>query len=94
VRLAPSGAALAWAFCWRHDDQEAVWWRPGRGVPSGAVERPQEGDVDEDLVEREVAIACLSEVWSQLGFEHFREGVYVLDLDLHLDESLEQLAQR
>jgi hypothetical protein len=52
----------------------------------------QDADVEEDPVEREVAIACLSEVWSQLGFEHFRDGVHVLDLNLvTLDERLEEL---
>jgi hypothetical protein len=56
---------------------------------------PQEGDVDEDPVEREVAIACLSEVWTQLGFEHFRDGIHVLDLNLvTLDERLEELRKR
>jgi hypothetical protein len=56
---------------------------------------PQEGDVDQDLVEREVAIACLSKVWSQLGLEHFRDGVHILDLNLvTLDERLEELRKR
>ncbi len=59
------------------------------------LNEPPEGDVDEDPVEREVAIACLSEVWSQLGFEHFRDGVHVLDLNLvTLDERLEELRKR
>jgi hypothetical protein len=34
-------------------------------------------------------------VWSQLGFEHFRDGVYVLDLGtITLDEAVEQLRER
>ena len=56
---------------------------------------PQDADGDEDPVEREVAVAVLSEVWTQLGVEHFRDGVHVLDLNLvTLDESLQQLRER
>lgn len=58
---------------------------------------PQDADIDVDAdpVEREVAVAVLSEVWTQLGFEHFRDGVHVLDLNLvTLDERLEWLRKR
>lgn len=45
--------------------------------------------------EDHVARAKLSEVWAQLGFEHFSDGVHVLDLNLAtLDESLEQLQKK
>lgn len=53
------------------------------------------GQADEDPVQRQVAEAALSEVWSQLGFEHFRDGVHVLDLALvTLDEAIERLRER
>lgn len=42
--------------------------------------------------ERQQAIASLGRTWAQLGFEHFRDGVYVLDLNLVvLDQSLQRL---
>jgi len=48
-----------------------------------------------DPVERALAIATLGEVWAQLGFEHFRHGVHLLDLNLvTLDDCLAQLRQR
>lgn len=38
------------------------------------------------------AVAALRQVWASLGFEHFRDGVHVLDLSLvTLDERLGQL---
>ena len=41
---------------------------------------------------REHAIQALERVWAQLGFEHFRDGVHVLDLNLvTLDENLARL---
>ena len=44
---------------------------------------------------REQAIAALGKVWARLGFEHFRDGVHVLDLSLvTLDESLGRLHKR
>ena len=44
---------------------------------------------------REQAIEALSRAWAQLGFEHFRDGVHVLDLSLvTLDESLRRLHKR
>ncbi len=58
------------------------------------------GDADreeepEEAAERAVAMATLSEVWGQLGFEHFRRGVHVLDLNrVTLDESLERLRKQ
>jgi len=48
----------------------------------------------EDPVRRQAAVATLSEVWSRLGFEHFRDGVHVLDLNLvTVSESLQRLAK-
>ncbi|MPY81173.1 MAG: hypothetical protein GEV04_22665 [Actinophytocola sp.] len=48
----------------------------------------------QDAVERGLAIATLDQVWAQLGFEHFRHGVHVLDLNLvTLDKCLAQLRQ-
>jgi hypothetical protein len=45
------------------------------------------GDADWDK-----AVAALQKVWARLGFEHFRDGVHVLDLSLvTLDENLGQL---
>lgn len=44
---------------------------------------------------REQAIAALGKVWARLGFEHFKDGVHVLDLSLvTLDESLGRLHKR
>jgi len=44
---------------------------------------------------REQAIKALSRAWAQLGFEHFKNGVHVLDLSLvTLDESLGRLHKR
>ncbi len=41
---------------------------------------------------REQAIQALGRVWARLGFEHFRDGVHVLDLSLvSIDENLGQL---
>lgn len=41
---------------------------------------------------RERAIQALGRVWAQLGFEHFRDGVHVLDLSLvTIDENLSRL---
>jgi hypothetical protein len=52
-------------------------------------------DGEDDPVERGVATATLGEVWGQLGFDHFRDGVHVLDLNLvTLDESLERLRKQ
>jgi hypothetical protein len=56
------------------------------------------GETDEDELSearRERAIAKLGKVWAQLGFEHFRDGVHVLDLNLvTLEERLEQLHEK
>ena len=49
---------------------------------------------DDELPEAENqrARAVLGRVWGQLGFEHFRGGVYVIDLNLiTLDENLQHL---
>ena len=45
-----------------------------------------------DPAERQKAVAALDRVWAGLGFEHFRNGIHVLDLNLAtLDENLAQL---
>ena len=53
------------------------------------------GEPDEEepsQAAREQAIQALGRVWAQLGFEHFRDGVHVLDLSLvSLDENLGRL---
>ncbi|MCE7011806.1 hypothetical protein LWC34_54680 [Kibdelosporangium philippinense] len=50
---------------------------------------------DLDDAVRRAATARLSEVWAQLGFEHYRNGVHVLDLALvTLDEALKELRAR
>ncbi len=44
-----------------------------------------------DPAERQKAVAALDRVWAKLGFEHFRNGIHVLDLNLTtLDENLAQ----
>jgi len=56
---------------------------------------PDNDQTDEDPIQRQVAVATLSDVWSQLGFEHFRDGVHVLDLALvTLNEAIERLRER
>jgi hypothetical protein len=53
---------------------------------------PDNDQTDEDPIQRQVAVATLSEVWSQLGFKHFRDGVHVLDLALViLNEAIEHI---
>jgi hypothetical protein len=45
-----------------------------------------------DPAERQKAVAALDRVWASLGFEHFRNGIHVLDLNLTaLDGNLSQL---
>lgn len=49
----------------------------------------------EDPTQWQAAVATLSSVWSQLGFEHFRNGVHVLDLALvTLDNAIVRLQRR
>ena len=60
-------------------------------APTG---EPADGEPDSPAA-REHAIEALSRAWAQLGFEHFRDGVHVLDLSLvTLDESLGRLHKR
>ncbi len=48
------------------------------------------GELDDS--ERQRAITALGRVWAKLGFEHLRDGVHVLDLNLvTLDEHIERL---
>ncbi len=58
------------------------------------IDEPADGEPDSPAA-REHAIEALSRAWAQLGFEHFRDGVHVLDLSLvTLDESLGRLHKR
>jgi hypothetical protein len=51
-----------------------------------------EQDDEQDPATREQAVEALGRVWAQLGFEHFRDGVHVLDLNLiTFEESLDRL---
>jgi hypothetical protein len=44
--------------------------------------------------ERQKAVAALDRAWARLGFEHFRSGIHVLDLNLTtLDGNLAQLSK-
>lgn len=55
------------------------------------LDRPE----DEDAATWHGAVESLSSVWSQLGFEHFRNGVHVLDLALvTLDEAIDRLQRQ
>lgn len=55
------------------------------------IDEPADREPDSPAA-REQAIEALSRAWAQLGFEHFRDGVHVLDLSLvTLDESLGRL---
>lgn len=54
-----------------------------------------EGGDTADTASNQASRAKLSEVWSQLGFAPFRDGVHVLDLALAtLDDSIERLRDR
>ena len=60
-------------------------------APTG---EPADGEPDSHAP-REQAIEALTRAWAQLGFDHFRDGVHVLDLSLvTLDESLGRLHKR
>lgn len=51
-------------------------------------------DSPEDRERHQEAVATLGHVWERLGFEHFSDGVYVLDLNLlTLNEELTRLAR-
>lgn len=48
-----------------------------------------------DRIRRKAAADRIAKVWMQLGFEPFRDGVYVLDLGLvTLDDCVERLRER
>lgn len=58
------------------------------------IDEPDADETD-DPVARAHAITTLSRVWTEVGFEHYRHGVHVLDLRLvTLDEHLERLRKR
>jgi GNAT superfamily N-acetyltransferase len=55
------------------------------------IDEPADGEPDSPAA-REQAIEALGRACAQLGFEHFKDGVHVLDLSLvTLDESLGRL---
>ncbi|KOX15222.1 hypothetical protein ADK67_41925 [Saccharothrix sp. NRRL B-16348] len=49
-----------------------------------AERRTAKGKVVDEIsaAERDLAVAKLGRLWSQLGFEHFKDEVWVLDLGL------------
>lgn len=56
-------------------------------LTSGHPDTGQDGPA-----KRQKAVAALDRAWARLGFEHFRNGIHVLDLNLTtLDETLAQL---
>lgn len=56
---------------------------------------PLDWDENGDPDRWDTAVAALSTVWSRLGFQHFRNGVHVLDLALvTLDEAIARLQHR
>ena len=60
--------------------------------PAPLNEPTQAGTDDRGDAEWDKAVVALQQAWSRLGFEHFRDGVHVLDLSLvTLDEKLGQL---
>ena len=60
--------------------------------PAPLKELTETGPDDQGDADRDEAVAALQQVWARLGFEHFRDGVHVLDLSLvTLDEKLGQL---
>jgi hypothetical protein len=55
---------------------------------------PDNDQTDENPIQRQVAVATFSEVWSPLSFKHLRERP-VLDLALvTLNEAIEHLQER
>jgi GNAT superfamily N-acetyltransferase len=60
--------------------------------PAPLNERTEAGPDHQSDADWDKAVAALWQVWAKLGFEHFRDGVHVLDLSLvTLDEKLGQL---
>lgn len=59
------------------------------------IDEPASGHPDTrqgDPAERQDAVAALGRAWGRLGFEHFRNGIHVLDLNLTtLDDNLAEL---
>ena len=56
------------------------------------LNEPTDTGTDDQGGEWEKAVTALQRVWASLGFEHFRNGIHVLDLSLvTLDEKLRQL---
>jgi hypothetical protein len=56
------------------------------------MREPDAGEWDDASWDQ--AVAALQQTWGRLGFEHFRDGVFVLDLGLTtIDDRLAQLAR-
>src|SRR5258708_3796994 len=65
---------------------------PALPHPAPLNELTEAGPGDQGGADWDEAVAALQKVWARLGFEHFRDGVHVLDLSLvTLDEKLGQL---
>lgn len=62
--------------------------------PAPINEPAQAAQADPDDTAWDRAVIALQRTWARLGFEHFRHGVYVLDLGMTtLDQKLEQLSR-
>jgi GNAT superfamily N-acetyltransferase len=60
--------------------------------PAPLSELTEAGPGDQGDADWDKSVAALQQVWAKLGFDHFRDGVHVLDLTLvTLDEKLGQL---
>jgi hypothetical protein len=60
--------------------------------PAPLNELTETGPGDQGDAGWDKAVTALQQAWAKLGFEHFRDGVHVLDLSLiTLDENLGQL---
>jgi hypothetical protein len=72
--------------------QVSVMARAAACYPAPLNELTEAGPDDQGDADWDKAVAALQKVWARLGFEHFRDGVHVLDLSLvTLDENLGQL---
>lgn len=62
--------------------------------PSPLNEPPESGDEISEA-DWDKGVTALQQVWGRLGFEHFRDGIYVLDLNMvALDEKLGRLREK
>ena len=75
----------------RNSDQETVGGARAAVCYPAPIHEPAD-KVPDSPAAREQAITALSRAWARLGFEHFRDGVHIVDLSLvTLDESLGRL---